>query len=118
MYILENLEFIPHLTLPYITFHTIIFDYIIFTIIFDYIIFTIIFDYIIFTIIFDYIIFTIFDYIIFTIFDYIIFTIIFDYIIFISNTMTLEKLVIKCPREPREDLWRTFTNPLEARGDI
>ena len=29
----------------------------------------------------------------------------------ISNTMTLEKLVIKCPRKPREDL---FTNPPSA----
>ena len=27
--------------------------------------------------------------------------------IFISNTMTLGKLVIKCPRKPREDLWKS-----------
>ena len=32
----------------------------------------------------------------------------------ISNTMTLGKLVIKCPQEPREDLWKgTF-----VEGDI
>ena len=41
--------------------------------------------------------------------------------IFISNTTTWGKLVIKCPRKPREDLWKsrgTFTNPPEAWGDI
>ena len=31
----------------------------------------------------------------------------------ISNTMTLGKLVIKCPRKPRENLLK-FTNPPEA----
>ena len=41
--------------------------------------------------------------------------------IIISNTMTLRKLVIKCPQKPREDLWKsrgTFTNTPEAWGDI
>ena len=31
-----------------------------------------------------------------------------------TNAMTLGKLVIKCPLKPREDLWKSFTNPAEA----
>ena len=39
------------------------------------------------------------------------------YSILISNTVTLGKLVIKCPQKPREDLW-ILPILSEASGDI